>query len=785
MNGALSSTTGWTITGGFRADSAFSTTNGRSNPGYGYLAAADGTLASSNNLAGTIGQTVTIPGNATAASLTYYYKHSTNETVANADSLSLRLKSTGGTVLTTLQTTYNQTSPDYVAAGPFNVLSYAGQTVVVEFIGATNATGPTVFRIDDVSLSVTTPDPSTGTPVVPVSPGHPSQNAAVNYPVDSLSPGFRWNAVSGATGYGIQVDRTTNAGASWTSVYNSETAFGTTMNVTSFSLPLATTTGLHRWRVRAFIGGVAQPYSTYLYTNVTTPTTRMLGVDVSGYQGTINWTSVKNAGINFAFTKATEGATFVDSPTFANNMTNARAAGVAIGAYHFARPNNPAGTNDAPDEAAAFVSTISPYLLNGNLHPVLDMEDNGGLGKAALSTWTNTFCSEVFRLTGLAPIIYTGQSFASTYLDASVLKYPLWVAQYPNTTPNPQTATPAGTSPWSTWHFWQYTSTGTVSGISGNVDRNTMNGGASALEQYKIFNTATGVITGTLRSDTNQNNSPDATEPGIPGRTVYADLNGDGALTAGEPSSVTNSSGVYTLNGLKPGGYVIRQVLPTGWIAAPVESNSVILNGGATYPLNFGSRSVDTVAPTVTASSYSRLSDPQLLSFTFSESVQASLASGDLVVTRDGSPTSIAGTLLNYNTSTNQATFSVPLYATGVAGRYAASFAAGSVTDASGNPLGAIAPVAMPFQPGDVTGDAVVNFDDLLALAANYGQSGTTIDQGDLNYDGDTNFDDLLILAANYGTSLPAAPAQAPAPLVAPGPDDDDNPGNSPDSVLG
>src|SRR5659263_154326 len=79
----------------------------------------------------------------------------------------------------------------------------------------------------------------------------------------------------------------------------------------------------------------------------------VLGIDVSAYQGTINWASVHNAGYNFSFAKATEGIGFT-STTFVSNMNNGNANGMLMGAYHFARPElNP---NGAADEANYFVS---------------------------------------------------------------------------------------------------------------------------------------------------------------------------------------------------------------------------------------------------------------------------------------------------------------------------------------------------------------------------------------------------------------------------------------------
>ena len=104
------------------------------------------------------------------------------------------------------------------------------------------------------------------------------------------------------------------------------------------------------------------------------------GIDVSHFQGNIDWTSVKNAGITFAFTKATEGVSFTDN-MFTTNMSGATAAGVVIGPYHFARPDSSnTNPNDAANEANYFVDTIQSYYQGPHttLRPVLDMERLAG-----------------------------------------------------------------------------------------------------------------------------------------------------------------------------------------------------------------------------------------------------------------------------------------------------------------------------------------------------------------------------------------------------------------------
>jgi GH25 family lysozyme M1 (1,4-beta-N-acetylmuramidase) len=93
-------------------------------------------------------------------------------------------------------------------------------------------------------------------------------------------------------------------------------------------------------------------------------------VDVSFYEGTINWAQVKAGGYTFAFAKATKGTTITDS-YFVSNQINGNAAGMVMGAYHFGRPEN----NSATAEANYFLSVAGPYIKACHLPPALDVED--------------------------------------------------------------------------------------------------------------------------------------------------------------------------------------------------------------------------------------------------------------------------------------------------------------------------------------------------------------------------------------------------------------------------
>jgi GH25 family lysozyme M1 (1,4-beta-N-acetylmuramidase) len=229
---------------------------------------------------------------------------------------------------------------------------------------------------------------------------------------------------------------------------------------------------------------------------------RPLGTDVSHYQGTINWTTVKNGGMTFAWAKATEGAgSSLNDAYFTINQNNARAVGIPIGAYHFARPSqnpNITGASSADTEAAHYWGVVSNYVNADGLSmiPMLDWEDTGatvaaGFTTAQMSAWVNEWCNTISNyarakgITGLKPIVYTGTWYSTpgTYpgLNTTVTNWPSWIAAYPSN-PNPQTGSPsAGTFPWPTWNFWQYADTN----VSGG-DSDVFKGTASGLSAYLV-----------------------------------------------------------------------------------------------------------------------------------------------------------------------------------------------------------------------------------------------------------------------------------------------------------
>lgn len=190
------------------------------------------------------------------------------------------------------------------------------------------------------------------------------------------------------------------------------------------------------------------------------------GIDVSHYNGNIDWQQVAAAGKTFAFIKATEGTKYQDNQ-FLINVQGAREANILVGAYHFL---NATTADGARQEAANFARALDSAGGRLDLPPVMDYENNPkGLTPAQINEVAHAFLDEMERLTGRQPIVYTGNVFASKF-DPTFSMYKLWVARY-STTQKP-TAVPA----WNNWWAWQYSSTGSVPGIRYQVDLDEYNG---------------------------------------------------------------------------------------------------------------------------------------------------------------------------------------------------------------------------------------------------------------------------------------------------------------------
>ena len=206
------------------------------------------------------------------------------------------------------------------------------------------------------------------------------------------------------------------------------------------------------------------------------------GVDVSYYQGTIDWAKVANDGVEFAFVRVSDGLTYEDSK-FAANWQGTHDHGILRGAYQFFRPGQ-----DALAQANLLLSKIGTPQPD-DLPPVIDVEASDGLGAGDVESQVRIWVDRVTEVLGKPPIVYTGFYFwRDSVGGADLTTSPLWHAQYSSA------SCPNIAAPWQDWAFWQYTSSGSVAGISGNVDTNRFNGNRDQLLQLTQQSAECGVL---------------------------------------------------------------------------------------------------------------------------------------------------------------------------------------------------------------------------------------------------------------------------------------------------
>lgn len=182
------------------------------------------------------------------------------------------------------------------------------------------------------------------------------------------------------------------------------------------------------------------------------------GIDVSEWQGSINFQQVREAGIDCVYIKATEGFDYYD-PYYRTNYENARANGINLGFYHFLTAKT---TQEAYEQANFFVSAISGMEVQMKF--ALDYEQFYDLNKNTISDIALTFMNRVSELTNEECVMYASAYYANNSFNEEVNKYALWVAEW-------GVSTPTLTGPWKSYDGWQYTDKGLVSGISTYVDR--------------------------------------------------------------------------------------------------------------------------------------------------------------------------------------------------------------------------------------------------------------------------------------------------------------------------
>ena len=307
----------------------------------------------------------------------------------------------------------------------------------------------------------------------------------------------------------------------------------------------------------------------WLAVPVSAPAARPLGIDISHWEGSFNWTNAKNANVEFAWCKATQDTNFTDS-YFTTNEKNAKNAGILIGAFHFADYDTNQGTNGANAEANYFWQVAKAYIkADGHrLMPMLDLEGivisgvthypgEYGYTKSTFSQWANAFCTTLSNNAAAAgitikPVIYTSSSFAGTWLNSTVTKWPLWVADWNGE--NKQTGGPSdGTGPWSNWVCWQYGSM-SISG-EGSVDGDVFNGTSATLTTTLVIGANAPVITNQPDTQTVPVGTNVTFSAGASGATPLSyqwKLNG-GSITGATASTYTRSnvqvaySGTYSV----------------------------------------------------------------------------------------------------------------------------------------------------------------------------------------------------------------------------------------------
>ena len=193
------------------------------------------------------------------------------------------------------------------------------------------------------------------------------------------------------------------------------------------------------------------------------------GIDVSKWQGEINWPAVAKDDVAYAITRTNDGS-YMD-PKFDTNWAQIKAQGIVRSAYQYWHPGN-----DPVEQADVFIDKVGK-LGAGDLPGVIDVETtDNGVPPATIAANIAIWMDLVEEGTGRRPMIYTGRYFWNDNVKSDAFKDdPLWIAHYTTT------GCPTIPDAWSNWALWQFTDSGSVDGIGGNVDLNFFNGEAMRL----------------------------------------------------------------------------------------------------------------------------------------------------------------------------------------------------------------------------------------------------------------------------------------------------------------
>lgn len=194
------------------------------------------------------------------------------------------------------------------------------------------------------------------------------------------------------------------------------------------------------------------------------------GIDVSHYQGRINWDDVvSGTPISYVYLKATEGASLVDD-TYERNLAEARRVGLSVGSYHFYRPN--VNWEEQYENMCSVVKMEEQDLV-----PIIDIEHRGSGSIDSFLADLKSFIQKVTEHYGKKPLLYTYHNFYNRYLSGQFSDYHFMIARYKSDSPTLDDG--------KDYIMWQYTSTGSIPGIRGNVDRSRLMGNFS-LNQVRM-----------------------------------------------------------------------------------------------------------------------------------------------------------------------------------------------------------------------------------------------------------------------------------------------------------
>lgn len=213
-----------------------------------------------------------------------------------------------------------------------------------------------------------------------------------------------------------------------------------------------------------FLGLVSCPHKqhTVVEVNPISVNYDSYGIDISHYQGDIDWSKVKtydDKPIEFIYVKATEGTTWKDDK-YHKNIDGAKTTNIPVGSYHYFRT-----TSDPKTQFANFMKTISKS--DQDLVPMVDLEERRHWDKKTYHKNLKIFLRLVEDEFGKKPLIYTVNSFYNTNLSGKYKGYKFLIGRYSRNEPNMRDH--------SKWYIWQFTEKGRVDGISENVDIDVFN----------------------------------------------------------------------------------------------------------------------------------------------------------------------------------------------------------------------------------------------------------------------------------------------------------------------